>query len=131
MLIKSGQKFQQVMTNACNGYGCDRHLLGLYLTALENGIEVPELFADPSFIRSGGNGNFVLSTSCVGYWNICGSVPPMIEAGYSFFYGIEHNQYAITISSYKTCPETSAESLQNHLHSALMDMKRILDLKSV
>ncbi len=115
------------MTNASNGYGCDRHLLGLYLTALENGIEVPELFADPSFVKSGGNANFVLSTSCVGYWNICGSVPPMIETGYSFFYGIEPHQYSFTISSYKTCTETSAELLQNNLHSALIDMKKILD----
>ncbi|CAG2100244.1 unnamed protein product [Medioppia subpectinata] len=127
MMIKAGQKFQQTMVNACNGHGCDRHLLGLYLAALENGVEVPELYTDPSYTRSGGNGNFVLSTSCVGYWNICGSVPPMVENGYSFFYGIEPHQYSFTISSYKSCGETSAQLLQNNLHSALIQMRHILD----
>ncbi|CAG2178146.1 unnamed protein product [Oppiella nova] len=127
MLQKAGKKFQQTMTNACNGYGCDRHLLGLYLTALENGVEVPELYKDPSYVKSGGNGNFVLSTSCVGYWNVCGSMPPMVGNGYSFFYGIENNQYSFTISSYNSCTETSAQLLQNNLHMALIDMKKILD----
>jgi carnitine O-octanoyltransferase len=129
MLQKAAQNFQQLMTNACNGLGCDRHLLGLYLTAIENGIEIPEIFIDPSFVKSGGNGNFVLSTSCAGYWNICGSVPPMIESGYSFFYGIEPHQYSFTISSYKTCSETSAESLHKSLHLSLIDMQNILNSK--
>jgi hypothetical protein len=129
MLQKAAQKFQQTMTNACNGFGCDRHLLGLYLAAIENGVEIPQIFSDPSFVKSGGNGNFVLSTSCAGYWNICGSVPPMIESGYSFFYGIEPHQYSFTISSYKTCSETSAESLHKNLHSSLIDMQNILNSK--
>lgn len=46
------------------GSGCDRHLLGLYLIAMENGLELPEIFTDPSFTRSGGGGNYILSTSC-------------------------------------------------------------------
>ncbi|XP_054166845.1 peroxisomal carnitine O-octanoyltransferase-like [Oppia nitens] len=127
ILIKSGKKFQQTMASATNGAGCDRHLLGLYLTALENGMQVPDLYTDPMYVKSGGNGNFVLSSSCVGYLNICGSVPPMVENGYSFFYGIESHQYSFTISSYKSCPETSAVRLQQELHEALMDMKRIVD----
>ncbi|CAG2101439.1 unnamed protein product [Medioppia subpectinata] len=127
MMIKAGEKLRQTMVNACNGRGCDRHLLGLYLTAVENGMEVPELYADTSYTRSGGNDNFVLSTSCVGYGNICRCVPPMVENGYSFFYGIEPHQYSFTISSYKSCGETSAQLLQHNLHSALIQMRHILD----
>lgn len=32
--------------------GVDRHLLGLKLIAIENGIEIPKLYQDPSFTRS-------------------------------------------------------------------------------
>lgn len=115
------------MTEACSGHGCDRHLLGLYLTALENGIEVPELFKDESYVKSGGNGNFVLSTSCVGYWQICGSVPAMRQDGYSCFYGIENHQYSITLSCFKNCPETSAIKFYDELENSLVQMKNILD----
>jgi len=38
---------------------------------------------------SGGGGNFVLSTSCVGYTPACGCVTPMCKDGYGFFYSIE------------------------------------------
>ncbi|KAK7084161.1 hypothetical protein SK128_027304 [Halocaridina rubra] len=31
--------------------GVDRHLFGLYVTALENGMEIPELFLDPAFTK--------------------------------------------------------------------------------
>jgi len=38
---------------------------------------------------SGGGGNFVLSTSCVGYTPLIGGVPPMCKDGYGFFYSFE------------------------------------------
>ena len=56
-----------MMNLAMKGYGCDRHLLGFYLVSFEEGVEIPELFLDPAFFKSGGNGNYVLSTSCTGY----------------------------------------------------------------
>ena len=34
------------------GEGVDRHLLGLKLIALENGIELPDFFKDPAYTRS-------------------------------------------------------------------------------
>ena len=41
----------QLMLEAKNGYGCDRHLFGLMTIALENGLALPELFYDNSFTK--------------------------------------------------------------------------------
>jgi len=115
------------MSNACKGLGCDRHFLGLYITAIENGIDIPEIFIDPSFIKSGGNGSYVLSTSCAGYWKSCGALPPMREDGYTCSYGIENHQYSFNVSAFKTCPETSAELFYKNIRLSLLDMQKILD----
>ena len=41
-----------------------------------------------SFCFSGGGGNFVLSTSCIGYTTVFGGVAPMCPHGYGVFYRI-------------------------------------------
>jgi len=120
------EKFQKVMNLAMEGYGCDRHFLGLYLTSLEEGVELPEIFTDPSFGKTGGNGSYILSTSCSGYWNVCGGVPPMREDGYGVFYGIENNQVTFCVVSFKQCPETDSQVYFNFICDSLMDMQKIL-----
>lgn len=72
LLRKATDKFQQLMNEAMHGQGIDRHFLGLYVAALENNIELPEFFFDPTFTASGSGGDYVLSSSCSGYWNITG-----------------------------------------------------------
>jgi carnitine O-acetyltransferase len=37
---------------AALGQGVDRHLLGLKLAAIENGMQVHPLYKDPSYVRS-------------------------------------------------------------------------------
>jgi carnitine O-octanoyltransferase len=81
------------MERSKGSQGCDRHLLGLKLTALENSIEMPRLFQDPAYVKSGGGGNYVLSTSLCGYSSITGGCPPMIHDGYGTFYGIPNDRY--------------------------------------
>ena len=115
------------MDNACKGYGCDRHFLGLYAMSLEHDIDLPELFTDPSFIETGGNGTYMLSTSCAGYWKLCGGVPPMREDGYSCFYGIENHQYSFNIFTFNTCAETSAQHFFKSLCQSLNEMRKLLD----
>lgn len=103
--------------------GFDRHLLGLYLIAKEEGLPVPELYTDPLYakrfgptlfhftcivwcqfdvsstnvlcvcVSSGGGGNFVLSTSLVGYTTVLGGVAPMVPHGYGFFYRIRDDRF--------------------------------------
>ncbi len=56
------------MKEAKEGFGCDRHLMGLSILVNQAGPSVSEIpaiksfFADPSFFKSGGGGNYVLST---------------------------------------------------------------------
>ena len=40
------------LRQAVNGLGCDRHMLGLKLAAIENGMDVPEIFMDGAWARS-------------------------------------------------------------------------------
>uniref|UniRef100_A0A8D0HQR9 Peroxisomal carnitine O-octanoyltransferase n=2 Tax=Sphenodon punctatus TaxID=8508 RepID=A0A8D0HQR9_SPHPU len=91
-MLKAFAKHNKMMKECENGKGFDRHLLGLLLIAKEQGLPVPELFADPAFARSGGGGNFVLSTSLVGYTRIGGAVVPMVHHGYGCFYRIRDDR---------------------------------------
>ncbi|KFM68406.1 Peroxisomal carnitine O-octanoyltransferase, partial [Stegodyphus mimosarum] len=104
----AARKFKLLMKDCTENNGCDRHLLGLYMTSVEEGMPLPELFSDPSWIKSGGSGNFVLSTSCCGYTPLGGCVMPMREDGYGTFYNIENQRFTFTISAFNRCPETSA-----------------------
>lgn len=114
------------MNDAMNNEGCDRHFLGLYMIAQEEGLELPSIFGDPAFIKAGGGGNYVLSTSCAGYWSVAGGVPPMVEDGYGCFYGIEDNRITFAITSYKRCPETECTAFFNNLKLSLNNMQTIL-----
>ena len=51
-----------LLVQTVNGQGIDRHLLGLKLTALESGMNLPELFMDSSFQYAH---HFKMSTSQV------------------------------------------------------------------
>lgn len=52
-----------IIFQALQGFGVDRHLLGLKLIALENGIDLPKIYSDPGFTRSA---HMRISTSQVG-----------------------------------------------------------------
>ena len=58
---------KQLMKASKNAQGCDRHLFGLACVAQDEGLAIPKLFSDKSYMASGGNGNFILSTSTCGY----------------------------------------------------------------
>lgn len=45
-------------------------------------------------VCSGGGGNFVLSSSLVGYTTVLGVVAPMVHHGYGFFYRIRDDRWA-------------------------------------
>lgn len=77
----AAKNHEKLIGEASNNQGCDRHLLGLKLIAREMGINELELFNDESFVKSGGNGNFILSTSCIGFTNVFGGCAPMCENG--------------------------------------------------
>lgn len=101
-----------------------------------------------SVLCSGGGGNFVLSSSLVGYTTVLGAVAPMVPHGYGFFYriregrsdgslcfcqGLTHHSQSyplctltrrivISISAWKSCRQTDAASLFNVFSSCLHEM---------
>lgn len=126
LLKEAVQKFENLMVECCKNYGCDRHLMGLALTALEEGTPMPDLFLDPAFVKSGGNGNFILSTSCNGYTPLIGCVAPMCTDGYGVFYSIEENKIIFALSAFKESNETDARTLFQHIVHALFDLQGLL-----
>ncbi|XP_046906153.1 peroxisomal carnitine O-octanoyltransferase isoform X1 [Hypomesus transpacificus] len=118
-------KHNSLMADAQNGKGFDRHLLGLYLIAREEGLPTPDLFTDPLYAKSGGGGNFVLSTSLVGYTTVMGAVAPMVHQGYGFFYQIRDDRILASCTAWKSFPETDAETM---FHTVCVSMHEILQL---
>ena len=113
LLRQSHSAFLALMKDCTFNRGCDRHLLGLLLICVENDLPIPELYTDPAFTATGGNGNFVISSSCVGYLRGQGAVAPMVENGYGFFYRINDEKIIYSVSSYNSCPETSAQQMSD------------------
>ncbi|KAK6326907.1 hypothetical protein J4Q44_G00025520 [Coregonus suidteri] len=121
-LLLAFNKHNKLMAEAQNGKGFDRHLLGLYLIAKEEGLPMPDLFTDPLYSKSGGGGNFVLSSSLVGYTTVLGAVAPMVHHGYGFFYRIRDDRIVASCSAWKSSPETDAETLFQNLVTSLHEM---------
>lgn len=126
-MLQAFAKHNKMMQECSAGKGFDRHLLGLLLIAKEEGLPVPELYKDPLFSKSGGGGNFVLSTSLIGYLRIQGLVVPMVHNGYGFFYSIRDNRFVVACSAWKSCPETDAEKLVRLIFRAFHDMMQLMN----
>ncbi|XP_006031764.1 peroxisomal carnitine O-octanoyltransferase isoform X1 [Alligator sinensis] len=122
LMLKAFAKHNKQRKECETGKGFDRHLLGLLLIAKEQGLPVPELFMDPAFAKSGGGGNFLLSTSMVGYTRIGGSAVPMVHHGYGVFYRIRDDRFVVACSAWKSCPETDAEMLCKNMFQCFQDM---------
>lgn len=114
------------MNEARKGDGVDRHLFGLWCIAQENGIPTPEFYDDPLYSKSGGGGNFVLSTSTLGYSINVGFVAPMVMDGYGAFYSMLDDCVWIIITSYRDSEVTSSKKLYDSFASALEEIKEIL-----
>ncbi|XP_042162885.1 peroxisomal carnitine O-octanoyltransferase-like isoform X2 [Oncorhynchus tshawytscha] len=121
-LLLAFNKHNKLMAEAQNGKGFDRHLLGLYLIAKEEGLPMPDLFTDPLYCKSGGGGNFTLSTSLAGYTTVHGVGAPMVQHGYGFFYRISEDRIVASCSAWKSSPETDAETLFQNLVTSLHEM---------
>lgn len=87
------EKHDRLMNEARNNEGCDRHLTGLMLIAKELGLETPKIFTDHAWKKSGGSGNFLISSSCVGYTNTVGTCCPFCLDGYTMIYCFSDQGY--------------------------------------
>nr|XP_045600362.1 peroxisomal carnitine O-octanoyltransferase-like isoform X1 [Procambarus clarkii] len=120
----------QLMRQCQKNEGVDRHLFGLYIVALESGMDIPDLFLDPSFTKSGGGGNYILSTSTVGFTPVFGGVAAMVPHGYGCFYSMLPDRLNFFISCFKSSEETSVEAFMEALDTSLCDMRHVLTTPS-
>uniref|UniRef100_A0A8D8Y349 Peroxisomal carnitine O-octanoyltransferase n=1 Tax=Cacopsylla melanoneura TaxID=428564 RepID=A0A8D8Y349_9HEMI len=119
------EKHNELMREAKEAQGIDRHMFGLYIQALEQGIPPPEIFIDPLMMRSGGGGNYVLSTSLTGYTPIGGGVGPMVLDGYGVFYNIMPDKIFFTVTTRRSSTETNSEKYFQVLCKSLHDMRNL------
>jgi carnitine O-octanoyltransferase len=115
------------MHEARKGNGFDRHLFGLWCLAHENKIPIPEFYNDPLYAKSGGGGNFVLSTSTLGYSINVGFVAPMVLDGYGVFYSMLDDSVWIITTAYRDSETTSNSKFYNAFESAMYEIKEILE----
>ena len=106
------------------GQGVDRHLLGLMVAAHLCG-EQPALFTDPAFKRSGGGGNYVISTSNVGYTPLFGGFAPMTPDGYGVCYAMLEGRMNISVSAWRDCKDTDAARFKAGIARALLDLRSV------
>uniref|UniRef100_T1IJQ1 Choline/carnitine acyltransferase domain-containing protein n=1 Tax=Strigamia maritima TaxID=126957 RepID=T1IJQ1_STRMM len=118
------ENHKRYVSDAIGGFGVDRHLLGLKLIALENGIDVPSVFLDSGYRQSS---NFRLSTSQVS--GKCDSFMiygPLTTDGYGCCYNPLEKQINFGLTSLVTCSETCSDKFSEALEKSLTDMQNVL-----
>jgi carnitine O-octanoyltransferase len=90
-------KHDKLMGEARENHGCDRHLLGLMLISQELNLDLPEIYKDESWTKSGGGGNFIISSSCLGFTNVNGGCAPMSTNGYTMIYCFSDYGYILLV----------------------------------
>ena len=88
-------KHDKLMSEARKNAGCDRHLLGLLLTAKSLNLTTPDIYNDVAWKKSGGGGNFLISSSCVGYTDTLGVCAPFCTNGYTMIYCFSNQGYKL------------------------------------
>jgi len=127
MLLKAMNKQTASMVDCCNLKGCDRHLLALSIMAEEEGLPLPEIYTDPAWTKSGGGGNFILSTSFTGYSEVLGGAVAMCEHGYGVFYCIQDKVMDFCVTSYHSSSETDSLKFFNTITKTMNEMRELFD----
>uniref|UniRef100_A0A182JAU3 Choline/carnitine acyltransferase domain-containing protein n=1 Tax=Anopheles atroparvus TaxID=41427 RepID=A0A182JAU3_ANOAO len=109
---------------AIQGQGVDRHLLGLKLIAKENGLQLPELFADRGLQRSA---HMRLSTSQVASrYDAFMCYGPLTPDGYGCCYNPKEDDMWFGLSAFRSNPETDVARFRVSLREALQEMYEVL-----
>ncbi|XP_052870202.1 peroxisomal carnitine O-octanoyltransferase [Anopheles cruzii] len=127
MFRVAANRQMELMNEARQGNGIDRHLFGLWCAAYENDIPIPELYDDPLYSKSGGGGNFMLSTSTLGYTINCGYVAPMCTDGYGCFYSMLEDSIWAIFSAYRDSTISSAHKFQQTFRQVMEDLHTLLE----
>ncbi|XP_059146443.1 carnitine O-acetyltransferase-like isoform X2 [Physella acuta] len=123
-LKKAVASHRKYTDDTISGNGIDRHLLGLKLIAIENGMNVPEIFMDLSYKEST---HFRLSTSQVAskYASLL-AFGAVVPDGYGLCYNPQDDQLIISVSSYNNNPQTNSDTFAQSLTTSLRDIQKLL-----
>jgi carnitine O-acetyltransferase len=114
---------KKYVSQAVQGYGIDRHLLGLKLIAKENGIEVPKLYQDEGYAKAS---TYRLSTSQVpSNYTAFMCYGPLTMDGYGCCYSPRNNDIFFGLSSMRSNADTSTAKFKKSLQEALREMFEI------
>lgn len=130
LLLKACKKHNQLMNEARQNAGVDRHLMGLRLVARDLDMKVPDLYTDPAWKKCGGDGNFVISSSCLGSSNAVGTCAAMCLDGYTMIYSFPDNHINFALGRYKSSKITSLEKASVFLQSAFDQARSLFKVNS-
>uniref|UniRef100_A0A8B9L593 Carnitine O-acetyltransferase b n=1 Tax=Astyanax mexicanus TaxID=7994 RepID=A0A8B9L593_ASTMX len=113
-----------VSVQALHGQGIDRHLLGLKLQAIEEGLSIPRMFMDTAYglathwkLRTGQVPTNTDSVMCFG---------PLVPDGYAVCYNPQPDHVHFSVTAFNCCEDTNAEKLAVTLESTLQDLQDLL-----
>jgi len=120
LLQKALKSHLHYMGDATKGKGCDRHLMGMKILALQEGTKMPAIFTNKAYSDSL---NYRLSTSNIGgynfYWGGFGNVVP---DGYGVCYRPRDDLIYFTIVCRHSCPTTNSLKLGAAITQSLREM---------
>lgn len=125
MLRDALQSHGEYLRAACQGNGSDRHLLGLRIEALKNGLAMPKIFTDDSYTEMN---RFELSTSAMPvtfYKDFLGFGAPS-QQSYGCCYCMTAEGLLMVITASSLCPEKNVARFHDEIVRALNDLARVL-----
>ncbi|KAL2080592.1 hypothetical protein ACEWY4_024385 [Coilia grayii] len=125
LLREAVEAHTQLTEQALQGQGIDRHLLGLKLQAIAEGLSVPRIFMDTAYglathwkLRTGQVPSNTDSVMCFG---------PLVPDGYAVCYNPQSDHVHFSITAFNCCEETNAETLAVTLENTLCDLQELLE----
>lgn len=125
LLRKAVQAHKGYTNEVIQGKGIDRHLLGLKLAAIKNGMNVPDLHMDMAYTLST---HFRMSTSQVPAHSDSVLVfGPVVPDGYGVCYNPQESQVHFGVSAFNITPETNSKNYIDMLRKTLLEMRDLFE----
>ncbi|KAG7499951.1 carnitine O-acetyltransferase-like [Solea senegalensis] len=124
-LFREAVNAHTALTNlTIKGLGIERHLLGLKLQAIGEGLSIPKIFMDTAYglathwkLRTGQVPANTDSVMCFG---------PLVPDGYAICYNPQADHVHFSITAFNCCEETHAETLALTLKDTLCQLQELL-----
>jgi len=124
LYLEASKSHVRYAKEAAQGFGCDRHLLGLRLLARDAGKDLHPFFKEPSFIRSC---HWNLSTSTLGGKHVTAiGFGPVVEDGYGVCYNYKPDEVIFAVSAWVNDYRLDADKFLQAVTHYLNEIRLIL-----